>query len=198
PDAVARQRRADPSVEHDNPLAEVYEDQLQAADLVVLNKADLLDPDDLHRLSGDIAAALPPTVKLLPAREGRLAPAVLLGLAAAAEDDLASRPSHHDAMDGAHEHDDFESFVVPVAEVASPETLLVRLRGVTEAHDILRIKGFVAVRDKPMRLVVQGVGARFRHHFDRAWQTGEKRSGALVVIGETGLAREAIARAIAG
>jgi len=198
PDAVARQRAADAAVDHDNPLAEVFEDQIQAADLVVVNKSDLLDAAAAARLRVELTAKLPRAVKIVAAQEGRVDPNVLLGLGAAAESDLDARPSHHDAMDGAHEHDDFESFVVPLAEVASPETLLARLRGVTEAHDILRIKGFVAVRDKPMRLVVQGVGARFRHHFDRAWQTGEKRSGALVVIGETGLAREAIARAIAG
>ena len=54
PDAVARQREEDPSVEHDNPLSEVYEDQLQAADIVVLNKTDLLDDATLQRLRQEI------------------------------------------------------------------------------------------------------------------------------------------------
>ncbi|MDP9096779.1 MAG: cobalamin biosynthesis protein CobW, partial [Pseudomonadota bacterium] len=49
PAEVARQRAADPSLDHDNPLAEVFEDQLGAADLVVLNKANLLSESELHR-----------------------------------------------------------------------------------------------------------------------------------------------------
>ena len=194
PVAVAAQREADPAVEHDNPLAEVYEDQLLAADLVVLNKADLLDAASLARLRGEIADALPRAVKVVAASGGAVDPAVLLGLDAAAEDDLAGRPSHHDAEDGAHEHDDFESFVLPVPEAASPHALLDRLRAVAAAHDILRMKGFAAVTGKPARLAVQGVGSRFRAEYDRPW-TGERR-GHIVVIGRTGLDRKAIAAAL--
>jgi cobalamin biosynthesis protein CobW len=198
PAAVGRQRAEDASVEHDNPLAEVYEDQLQAADLVVLNKSDLLDDAALRWLRGQIGSAVPRAVKVVAAHEGRVDPAVLLGLSAAAEDDLAARPSHHDAVDGAHEHDDFESFAVALPEIASPEELVARLHGAAEAHGILRMKGFAVVRGKPMRLVVQGVGTRFRHHFDRKWGDGETRAGAIVVIGETGLDRAAITAAIQG
>ncbi len=196
PLAVAAQRAADPSLDHDNPLAEVYEDQLHAADLVVLNKADLLDEVTLARLRAEIAAALPRAVKIVAAREGRVDIGVLLGLDAAAEGDLAARPSHHDALDGAHEHDDFESFVVPVAETGAPDALVERLRAVAAAHDVLRMKGFVAVAGKPLRLAIQGVGGRFRQHFDRAWNSGEARAGHLVVIGLTGLDRAAIGAAI--
>ena len=198
PVAVARQRAEDPSLEHDNPLAEVYEDQLHAADLVVLNKADLLDAATLARLQGEIGAALGRAVKLVPARHGRLDPAVLLGLGAAAEDDLAARPSHHDALDGAHEHDDFDSFVVTLPEVAAPEALMQRLLAVTEAHDVLRLKGFASVRDKPMRLAVQGVGPRLQHQYDRPWVAGGLRQGRLVVIGCRGIDRAAISAALAG
>ena len=198
PEAVAKQRAEDPSVEHDNPLAEVFEDQLAAADLVVLNKADLLDDADLARVRREIEAALPRSVKLAPAREGRLDVAVLLGLAAAAEDDLAARPSCHDAADGAHEHDDFESFSVAIPETASPDALVDRLREATAAHDILRMKGFVPVAGKPMRLAIQGVGGRFRQHFDRPWPEAAERRGAVVVIGRSGLDRAAIASLIGG
>ncbi len=191
PDAVLAQRAADEAVDHDNPLEEVYEDQLLCADLVILNKADLLDADALAAVSGEIEAALPRGVKVVATREGRVDPAVLLGLSAAAEDDLSNRPSHHDAEPG-HDHDDFDSFVVEVGEVADPAALVERLRAVAEAHDILRIKGFVPVAGKPMRLLVQGVGGRFRHHFDRPFAAGEARRGRLVVIGEKGLDRTAV------
>jgi len=196
PAAVARQRAEDPSVEHDNPLAEVYEDQLFAADLVVVNKADLLDPEALARLAAEIGGLTPRVVKVIPAREGKVDIAVLLGLSAAAEDDLAARKSHHDAMDGAHEHDDFESFSVAIPPCDSPEALIALLRGVAEAHDILRMKGFAEVRGRALRLAVQGVGGRFRHEYDRAWLPGETRQGRIVIIGQTGLDRVAIMRAL--
>ncbi|MCQ8241293.1 cobalamin biosynthesis protein CobW [Rhizosaccharibacter radicis] len=201
PDAVAAQRAADPSLDHDNPLAEVFEDQLGAADLVVLNKSDLLEAGRAESLAAELAGMLPRAVKIVPAVDGRLDPAVLLGLGAAAEGDLAARPSHHDAVDGEHEHDDFESFVLETGAFDSTEQLLQRLRDLAEEHDILRIKGFVPVMGKTMRLAVQGVGARFTHQFDRPWlaadldDAGQPR-GHLVVIGRTGLDRGAITAAV--
>ncbi len=197
PEAIARQRAEDPSVDHDNPLAEVYEDQLMAADLIVLNKTDMLDAPGIDRLKHDIAAVVPRAVKVVPAHEGRIDPAVLLGIGAAAEDDLAARPSHHDD-EGDHEHDDFETFVVEIGEIDDPDELVARLKHVAEAHDILRVKGFVPVRGKPMRLAVQGVGGRFRHAYDRPWTASDHRVGRLVVIGETGLDQAAIDAAIRG
>ncbi|MDP6515374.1 MAG: cobalamin biosynthesis protein CobW, partial [Alphaproteobacteria bacterium] len=119
PEAVARQRRLDPNLDHDNPLEEVYEDQLACADLVVLNKADLLESRALERTMGAVAGRLRPEVKLVSAVAGAIDAGILLGLGAAAEDDLGARPSHHDGAPE-HEHDDFESFTVNLGAVASP------------------------------------------------------------------------------
>ena len=105
PARIAEQRAADPSLDHDNPLEEVYEDQLMSADLVVLNKIDLVDKGQLEALKAQIAGAVPRAVKIAPAREGAIGADVLLGIGAAAEDDLSARPSHHDA-EGEHDHDD--------------------------------------------------------------------------------------------
>ncbi|MDP6708091.1 MAG: cobalamin biosynthesis protein CobW [Alphaproteobacteria bacterium] len=193
PDAVARQRAADDNLDHDSPLAELYDDQLAAADLVVLNKADLLDEGAQARVGETVRDTLRPEVKLIQARHGAVDPAVLLGLEAAAESDLDNRPSHHDGAEE-HDHDDFESFVVELAELAAPESLLAPLGQAIAQHDILRVKGFVGVAGKPMRLVVQGVGARIQHYFDRPWAEDEARTGRLVVIGETGLDQAAIQR----
>ncbi|MFO1147329.1 MAG: cobalamin biosynthesis protein CobW [Alsobacter sp.] len=195
PQALASQRAQDESVDHDNPLEEVYEDQLLCADLVVLNKADLLDAASLSEVSRSIGSTVPRAVKVVETQEGRIGIDVLLGLAAAAEDDFAARPSHHDAEEG-HDHDDFDSFVVALPPVRDPAALVGRLAEVAAAHDVLRMKGFVAVEGKPMRLLVQGVGARFRHHFDRAWKAGEERRSRLVVIGQKGLDRTAIEAAL--
>jgi cobalamin biosynthesis protein CobW len=194
PVRVAEQRLGDPSLDHDNPLEEVYEDQLMSADLVVLNKADLVDKETLEALRAQIAAAAP-RVKIMAAREGAIGADVLLGVSAAAEDDLDQRPSHHDA-EGEHDHDDFDTFLVTIGAVRDPDALLDRLVHATRAHDILRVKGFVEVVDKPMRMLVQGVGARFRRDFDRPWGLSEPRLSRLVVIAERGVDREAVAAAL--
>jgi cobalamin biosynthesis protein CobW len=195
PARVAQQRLADPSLDHDNPLEEVYEDQLLCADLVVLNKADLVDSNRLDALRTEIAAILPRAVKIAATRGGAIAADVVLGMRAAAEDDLALRPSHHDA-EGEHDHDDFDTFVVVIPAVGDPDALLDRLIAATRAHDILRVKGFVAVAGKPMRLLVQGVGSRFRRDFERPWGAGEPRSSRLVVIAQRGVDRAAVAAAL--
>ena len=197
PVKLATQRAADSSIDHDNPLEEVYQDQLLCADLIVLNKTDLLGSDAVTRITSEIRAAIPRAVRVVATREGRIDPAVLLGLGASAEDDLARRPSCHDAEDG-HDHDDFESFVVDIPATPDPAGLLARLAAVAERFDVLRMKGFVEVSGKPMRLLVQGVGQRFRQQFDRPWPHGEARRGRLVVIGEKGLDRNAITASLAG
>lgn len=197
PARLARQREQDGAVDHDNPLEEVYEDQLLCADLVVLNKTDLIDEAELAAVRRAIAATVPRAVKIVATTEGRLDPAVLLGLLAAAEDDLAARPSHHDAAEG-HDHDDFDSMVVDLPAVTDPASLTAQLADLAARHDVLRIKGFVDVRGKPMRLLVQGVGARFRHAYDRPWGKDETRRSRLVVIAEKGFDGAAVRAALAG
>jgi cobalamin biosynthesis protein CobW len=197
PQAVVRQRQEDGAVDHENPLEEVYEDQLLCADLVVLNKTDLMSPAERDRVAGEIEATVPRAVKLVSAQNGRVSPAILLGLGAAAEADLANRPSHHDAEEG-HDHDDFDSFIVDVPRLASPQDLIDRIARAADAHDILRVKGFADVDGKPMRLLVQGVGKRLQHQFDRPWRADETRRGRMVVIGEKGLDEAAIRAIIAG
>jgi len=196
PQAVAAARAADPSLDHDNPLEELFADQIACADLIVVNKADLLngagDSVDaaiaLHRRAG---------VKTVNAVHGQLDPALVLGLDAGAEDDLAARPSVHDGEDE-HDHDDFDSFIVSLGPIDDPVRLEARLTAAVAAHDIFRIKGFVDIPGKARRLVVQGVGARFQRYFDRDWHDGETRGSELVVIGRAGMDRAAIAAAISG
>jgi cobalamin biosynthesis protein CobW len=197
PAALAAARAADPALDHDSPLAELLEEQVACADMVVLNKRDRVDAAGLARAEVEVARHRRPAVRVVRAAHGRVDPRVLLGLAAAAEDDLAGRPSHIDA-EGAHDHDDFVSFTVPVGELTAPEPLLARLRAAAEAHDILRVKGFVAVDGRPLRLAVQAVGARAQARFDRPWRPGEERAGRLVVIGLRGLDRAAVTAALAG
>jgi len=197
PKAVARQRAADPALVHDNPLEEVFTDQLACADLVILNKTDLIGSAGLATLSQEIEARLRVGVKLVATREGRVPPEVALGLAVAAEDDLATRPSLHD-LEAEHDHDDFVSFVVISGPVRDSDRFLARLRATIASHDVLRVKGFVDLPDRDRRQVVQAVGDRLQQHFDRPWHAGEKRETRLVVIGRKGLDRAAISAALAG
>lgn len=197
PEALAKQRAEDSSVDHDNPLEEVFEDQLLCADLVVLNKADLMSIGERKDVTDQIGRTLPRAVKVVEVENGRVPTSVLLGLGAAAEADLASRPSHHDA-EGEHDHEDFETFIVDLPSFASPQALVDRIKKIADVHDVLRAKGFADVTGKPMRLLVQGVGSRIQHQFDRAWKPGEARQGRLVVIGEKGLDQAAIRALLAG
>ena len=195
-EAIAQERAETETIDHDNPLEEVFEDQLACADLVILNKTDLLDADEERAVASQLSQGARDSVKVVRARQGRVDPLVLLGLAAAAEDDYQNRISHHDAEPD-HDHDDFDSFVVSLPAVADPAALVARLADIARVHDVLRVKGFVEVAGKPMRLLVQGVGARIQHHFDRAWKANEPRLSRLVVIGEKGLDRAAITAMLA-
>jgi len=197
PEAVARQRQADPAIDHDNPLEEVFTDQLACADLVVLNKTDLVEAAALAVLRRDIEGRLRPGVRLIGAAQGRVAPAVALGLAAAAEDDLTARPSLHE-IEGEHDHDDFDSFVVEPGPVSDPAGFAAALGGLIRTHDVLRVKGFLDVPGRDRRQVVQAVGDRIEQHFDRPWLAGERRATRLVVIGRKGLDRATIKAALRG
>lgn len=185
PDLVAleAQRAADPGIDHETPLAEVFEDQLACADMVLLTKVDLAGPEGVATARAVIAAEAPRPVPVVEIREGAIDPRVVLGLGAAAEDDLAARPSHHDGADD-HEHEDFDSTVVTFGEIADPAELVARIERLAREHKVLRVKGYAAVTGKPMRLLVQAVGARVRHHYDRPWRVGEPRGTALVAIAE--------------
>jgi len=196
-DALAAQRAADETLDHDDPVEEVFEDQIACADLIILSKSDLIDADGRARAERMIAGHLPRAVSVVAARDGKVDPAVLLGLGVGTEDDIENRKTNHDdELD--HEHDEFDSFVLDIAEVTDPAELSARISSVAEAENVLRIKGFVPVAGKPMRLLVQAVGPRVNHYYDRAWAASELRRGRLVVIGEKGIRRAEIEAALAG
>lgn len=193
--ALARERAADPALDHDNPIEEVFADQIACADLVVLNKRDLIDAAGLDKATAAVTRALPPAVKIVHAADGRVDLAALLGLGLAVERDIDNRRTLHDGeLD--HDHDDFDSFVAPLPEIAEPAALTKRVAALAESFDVLRVKGFAAVAGKPMRLQVQAVGPRVTVQYDRPWGPSEPRQGGLVVIGLKGLDRAAIVRAL--
>ena len=183
PEQVDAQRKQDPNLDHESPLHELFADQLASADLVLLNKTDLLDADALAAVHAEVAEELPPAVKVVEAKGGELPLEVLLGLNCETELHIDSRRTHHDEEDEDHDHDEFDAFdvVLPEAEEAR---LLAALKEAVAKHGILRGKGFAAIPSKAMRLLVQGVGQRFDRHFDRAWGADEARQTRLVLIGQ--------------
>jgi cobalamin biosynthesis protein CobW len=194
--ALAAQRAADPALDHDNPLAEVFDDQMACADLVVVTKGDCIDAQTAARVRLELGGKLREGAKLVSAAYGAVSLDVLLGISAAAEDDLATRPSHADAL-GEHDHDDFDSFVVEPGEIADPAAFEARLAQTIANHDVLRAKGFLDVPGKPMRLALQAVGPRIERYFDRPWRSDEARGSRVVVIGRKGIDANAIRAALA-
>ena len=197
PDAVQDARQEDEMLDHESPLEEVFEDQLLSADLVLLNKSDMLDDAAMAGVRLIVEKKIDPAAKIIAINHGNIDIKILLGIGAAVEDVIEQRKSHHDGEDG-HDHDDFDSFVVELGDVSNPDELENTLKTLTTDHDILRIKGFLNVPGKDMRHVVQGVGPRLQRYFDRPWRDDEARRSELVIIGETGLDVAAIRSVLAG
>ena len=197
PDAVQEQREADEALDHESPLEEVFDDQVNCADLVLVNKTDQMSTDSLERIAKGLRTKIRPSVKLIETSHAAIDADVLLGLAAAAENDLEARPSHHDGSDD-HEHDDFDTFVVELPEIANPDVLTDRIEKLFTRHSVLRLKGFAAIEGRDMRLLIQGVGTRLNSYFDRDWRPEEWRRTRLVVIGLHGLDRAGIESILEG
>ena len=181
-DTVNTQRLEDPSIDHETPLSEVFEDQVSCADIILLSKTDLIDENGIRLAREIIAKETKASVSMIEIANGVVDPKLILGLDANAELDLHNRPSHHDGFDD-HEHDDFDTVVIQIEEISDIDQLKDRIANLAEKESILRIKGFVAVKDKPMRLLVQAVGKRVRTQFDRPWGDSPRQSN-LVVIAE--------------
>ncbi len=196
-DALQAQRSADQSLDHDDPVEEVFEDQVACADLIILSKSDLLDEAGAARANAIIGEHVSRAVKIVPSSHGRIDASILLGLGLAVENDIENRKTHHDdELD--HEHDDFDSFVIDIPSISSPDDLARRVATAADEENVLRVKGFVEVGGKPMRLLLQAVGPRVNHYYDRAWTADDDRRSRLVVIGLKGLNRPAIERILAG
>ena len=182
-EALEAQRQADDSLDHETPIEELFEDQLGCADMVLLTKVDRVNTDSLTKVKDWLSGELTAGVKVLPCRNGELDPDVLLGFNAAVEDNLDSRHSHHD-HEAEHEHDDNITSVPLTSDQAfEPKDLVRKLTALVNEQEIYRIKGFVAVPGKSMRLVLNGVGKRFDYFYDRPWRADEAKQTKLIVIG---------------
>ena len=200
--AIDAQRQGDDMLDHETPLSELFEDQLACADMIILNKTDLLSAEEAAALEAKLKGEARAGVQFVKAQMGAVSPATLLGLGMGAESDMAERHAHHhhhdDDYDHHHDHDDFETFQVELSAIADADSFIERVKQVIIDHDILRLKGFAQVGNKPMRLVIQAVGPRVDSYFDRPLAEAEKGKTMLVVIGRAGLDEGAIKAALQG
>ena len=179
-------------------MSEVFEDQISCADLVLLTKSDLASSVAKKVARDKISAISPRSISMIEITEGQVDPRVVLGMEAAAEDDLSGRPSHHDGVPD-HDHEDFDSAVFAIDDLPTPELLVDRIKRLADEEHILRVKGYAVVSGKPMRLLVQAVGNRIRTQYDRMWLPDEPKKGRLVVIAEhDNLNTPAIEKILAG
>lgn len=207
--AVDAQRAQDENLDHETPLSELFEDQVACADMIVVNKTDLLDAAEADALTTKLKSTSRNGVQVVRATMGALPVDVLLGQGIGAEDDLAARheihhhhhhdddddDEHHHDHEHEHGHDEFESFIVSRGEIADANAFAEQVAEVIRAHNILRLKGFVAIGGKPMRLTLQAVGPRVDTYFDQPFGDAPRETR-LVVIGEAGLDQAAITAAL--
>jgi len=211
--AVDAQRKMDENLDHETPLSELFEDQIACADMIVVNKSDLLGAKASDALAKQLKSESRDGVQVVKASMGALPVDVLLGKGIGAEGDMEARHEvhhhHHDHDDEHHDddhhddhhhhhdhdHDAFESFVVERGEITDATAFAEQVADVIRTHDILRLKGFAAVSGKPMRLTLQAVGPRVDTYFDKPFGT-DPRITRLVVIGQAGLDHAAISAAL--
>ena len=169
-------------VEHETPLSEVFEDQINCSDVVLLTKPDLVE--NISDARNIIIKEMERNVPILEVQNGDIGADVILGVNAAAETDLDNRRSHHDGFDD-HEHDDFDTFSISVPKILDLEKFKIVLETLIRENDILRIKGFLRVESKPLNLLIQGVGKRLSVNFTDT-KIPLENTGNLVFIGEKG------------
>ena len=197
-EAVDEQRKLDENLDHETPLSELFEDQVACADMIVVNKADLLDMAQADALVVSLRSSARDGVQVVKTSMGKLPVDVLLGQGIGAEADLASRHElhhHHHEDEHEHDHDAFESFVVNLGEISDAKQFADQTSEIIRTHNVLRLKGFAAVAGKPMRLTLQAVGPRVDTYFDQPFGAAP-RITRLVVIGQAGLDRMAIESAL--
>ncbi len=182
------QHQADESLEHELSIQELYQDQLSAADLVIISKTDLINAQQRLHIETDINTHTDDSIKVISIEQGEINSELILGLEARSENRIDSLHSHHDhhhqqGKQHHHAHDDFDSVLISMGNVDS-EKLLQQLETLIKMQNIYRAKGFLALADKPMRQVIQAVGARIECYFDRLWKADETPRTEIVIIGK--------------
>ena len=212
PAALEAQRLADPSLDHLSAIDELFVDQLEAADLVLLSRADRLSPEQVEQLSQQLRAQARPGVSVVPMQRGEVPAALLLGLerpeagldTAAHHDDHAHAGhdshdhdhddhNHHDHDHHDHTHVEMQSAVVQFDGVIDRPRLESLLQEQIQAQGLLRLKGRAWLAGKSHPLQIQAVGPRLECWFDPAAPAAQRRDTPGLEVVALGLAVDAAA-----
>jgi len=179
-EALERQRLEDPSLDHITAIDELFDDQLQAADLVLISRADCLQPHQLADLRDQLELKLRAGTAVLPVAHGAVDTTVVLGL------------DHHHADDHDHGHHHDHSHVEVIGRGVQIEAALDRsavealLPRLVQEHQVLRLKGRLWLPGKALPLQIQMVGPRLNSWFEaapeQAWKPGHGMGVDLVVL----------------
>ena len=206
--ALEAQRAADDELDHESPIDELFKDQILAANLIVLSKADQLDAPQISAARTAIEAHLTAPTPIIAVYGGQVALDAILGLDMEDEAHHRAQHSHHNhdadhhhehqhdhAHNHDHGHDEFASFIIDMPVVDSVAAIEAQLASIAAQHGVLRVKGRLTVTDKALPLVVQAVGQRVDSYFAR---DSEHVVGRLVVIGMAELNANGIAAQLGG
>ena len=165
--AVEAQRQADPSLDHISAIEDLFADQLAAADLVLVSRADRLEPGAFERVQTSLAAGLRPGTVVLPMVRGQLDPSLVL------DGPGREESHHHDDHDHDHDHDHahvaMESLLLRRSGRWQRATLEAELQRLLIEHPVVRLKGRLRQGGKRLPLQIQGVGRRLECWYeDRA------------------------------
>ena len=164
--------------------ADEAQEQIAFADVILLNKTDLVLPEQLDELERRIRS-MNALCKIYRTRNAELEMDALLGVRAF-DLNRALEIDPEFLNENAHEHDET---VGSVALVESGELDLQKLNDwlsyllQTQGTDIFRMKGILNIAGEDRRFVFQGVHMLFDATRDRPWKKSETRKNELVFIG---------------
>ncbi|MEN2495131.1 MAG: hypothetical protein TECD_01049 [Hyphomicrobiaceae bacterium hypho_1] len=182
------------SFKHYSSLYKIFKDQLSCADLIVLNKHELLLDSSIENIDQLIKSEKKPGVQLIKSVHGNIPSELIMSNSIGVKNNIGV--NHMDHNHDTHAHDEFKSVSVNIPSAINQQVVERVVAEVVKDYGILRVKGFAVIEGKSMRLIVQAVGPRVQTYFDCHWTDLEQKKGYLVLIGQKGLDRGAIASAL--
>ncbi|SBO42311.1 cobalamin biosynthesis protein CobW [Cyanobium sp. NIES-981] len=163
PGALEAQRQADPSLDHASAIDELFAEQLECADLVLVSRADGLDAAGLERVRRRVEALVRPGTPIVPMERGRIDPALVLGLHGRDDDHLleAGEPHDHD-----HSHVAMDAVALRLMGVWSRPQVEAAVAQLCRESGLVRVKGRLLLPGKARPLMIQAVGPRLESWFE--------------------------------
>ena len=164
--------------------AEEVQEQIAFADVILLNKVDLVEAANLNELEQRIRG-MNAMAKIYRTRNSEVEMDAILGVNAF-DLNQALEIDPEFLSETAHEHDETVSSMALVeSQPLDGEKLNIWMGELLRTHgpDIFRMKGILNIAGEEHRMVFQGVHMLFDGKADRLWKPGETRKSELVFIG---------------